>query len=91
MVVLVVRYCQPCPQGVKIPYTFLEQSMVTLSLVIKKRWFGIMNRISLIVKEGPEGCVKCGLCEKRCPQHLSIREDLQKSLKIYKEVKASLK
>ncbi len=27
-------------------------------------------------------CKNCGLCEKKCPQHLAIRENLEKVCKI---------
>ena len=26
-------------------------------------------------------CVKCGACENACPQHISIREELEKAAK----------
>ena len=31
-------------------------------------------------------CINCGLCEKACPQHLSIRKDLQQILKDYDKI-----
>ena len=35
-----------------------------------------------MVRDGKtaEACKKCGKCEQACPQHLNIREDLQKVL-----------
>jgi hypothetical protein len=26
----------------------------------------------------PKNCIKCGKCEQACPQHLHIREDLER-------------
>lgn len=33
-------------------------------------------------------CQQCGECEEKCPYHLSIREMLSESLKLYEELKA---
>ena len=69
------RYCtEVCPQGVKIPELFG-------CLNSKKRfnsWTADL-RYENIVKEsaGPAECVKCGMCENACPQHLQIRDLLE--------------
>lgn len=70
------RYCMPCPAGVNIPECF-------------KLW----NRYGVYGNEGdikwhvnndipadqrPDKCIKCGKCEKACPQKLQIRDDLEK-------------
>jgi hypothetical protein len=31
------------------------------------------------VKEKPENCIECGKCEKACPQHIAIRDNLKKA------------
>ena len=33
-------------------------------------------------KKGPDKCIKCGKCEEACPQHISIRDNLEKASKI---------
>ena len=72
------RYCMPCPFGVDIPGNFSvwnRYHMYQNYGVVKWNWDNM-------VKDGKtaEACKKCGKCEQACPQHLSIREDLQKVL-----------
>lgn len=72
------RYCMPCPFGVDIPGNFSvwnRYHMYRNYGVVKGNWDNM-------VKDGKtaEACKKCGKCEQACPQHLSIREDLQKVL-----------
>ena len=70
-------YCMPCPAGVDIPRNF-------------KLWntFYVYGNYSSVSweweNEMPEStrakyCIKCGKCEKLCPQKLNIREDLVKA------------
>lgn len=64
-------YCGPCPEGIDIP------SMFTIE--------GYLNRYDLTdwahmrynsLAKGAKDCVKCGVCEPRCPYDLPIREML---------------
>jgi hypothetical protein len=32
----------------------------------------------------PSDCVKCGACEKVCPQHITIRDELDKVVNAFK-------
>ena len=70
-------YCQPCPQNVDIPgafaaynHRFTEGKMVALKEYVMCT---AMRKDS----SAASNCIGCGACEKRCPQHLSIREELQ--------------
>ncbi|MBP5607475.1 MAG: aldo/keto reductase [Lachnospiraceae bacterium] len=70
------RYCMPCPFGVDIPGNFSvwnRYHMYQNYGVVKGQWEG-MGR------DGKQAisCKECGKCEKACPQHLSIREDLKR-------------
>jgi predicted aldo/keto reductase-like oxidoreductase len=70
-------YCMPCPHGVNIPgsfaayntsyfhglYTGLKQYTTGAAPLSQKPTFA-------------SNCVKCGACEKHCPQKLPIRDDL---------------
>ena len=70
------RYCMPCPFGVDIPGNFSAWNryhMYQNYSVVKWAWEG-MGRDG----KQASACQKCGKCEKACPQHLSIREDLEK-------------
>ncbi|MBR2528663.1 MAG: aldo/keto reductase [Blautia sp.] len=72
-------YCMPCPHGVDIPGAFRcynEMSMESKS-VGRNEYFQV---VSLRKKPAfPSQCVGCGRCEKHCPQHISIIEELKKA------------
>ncbi len=69
-------YCMPCPKGVDIPgsfrcynarysegfYTGMKEYVMTTTLRGKRA--------------NASQCVKCGRCEKHCPQGISIRTEL---------------
>ena len=70
------RYCMPCPAGVDIPGCFSVWNtyhMYQNYYAVNWAWEHEM---------GPEhqakNCIKCGKCEKLCPQKLQIRKDLEK-------------
>lgn len=77
------NYCMPCPQEVNIPHIF--------QLMNYYRVYGIRdyakNGYSQIGKgwnrgKNADACVGCGACEKKCPQHLAIREELKKCAEV---------
>jgi len=74
------EYCMPCPKGVKIPNIFrsLDNAAVFNTLpAFKERYAKMIEK-----GEAANNCVKCGLCEKACPQHIAIRTKLEE---IHKE------
>lgn len=79
------KYCMPCPAGVNIPKNFSvwnTYAMYGNKEKAKKEWFVNMEESSLADK-----CVKCGKCEKECPQKISIREDLVRVREAMEEVR----
>ena len=76
------NYCMPCPHNVNIPACFsacntsytigfydgLKQYVTSTGILHPARYFGAGN------------CKECGICEKKCPQHIPIT----KSLKVVK-------
>ena len=69
-------YCAPCPQGINIPQNFL--------LANYKRKYGLADWAKVrydALGTTAEKCVKCGICETRCPYDLPIREMLEKVAK----------
>ncbi len=73
-------YCQPCPKGINIPrifqaYTYLN--VYGLKDLAKNTWQGYLNN-----EKNPgvtsDACINCGYCERKCPQHLKVRELLKK-------------
>lgn len=77
------KYCQPCPVGIEIPRIF---NMFTYHNV-----YGLTDHAKHMFKEYVdkggklrEACVNCGMCESKCPQHLRIREELDKVEAIFR-------
>lgn len=70
------RYCMPCPAGVDIPGNFRVWNtyhMYQNYNMVKNRWENGLGE-----EKQAKNCIKCGKCEKACPQKLSIREELEK-------------
>ncbi len=69
-------YCMPCPAGVEIPRNFRiwnTYHMYRNYDMVKGEWEKHMGE-----EHKAKNCIKCGKCEKVCPQKLSIRDDLEK-------------
>ena len=72
-------YCMPCPKGVDIPTCF--------SAYNARYAFGFIDGMSEYVQNtglttpkqsDASKCVSCGICEKHCPQSISIAKELKK-------------
>ena len=73
------RYCMPCPKGVDIPGIFSSYNlMYTESKLSGRRHFAQAVALSAEPAFASQ-CVKCGKCEKHCPQGIPIREKLQEA------------
>lgn len=71
------KYCQPCPAGIEIPAIF---NMYTYHNVYGLKDHAQKMFAEYLKKDGKlsDACLNCGKCEKKCPQHLQIREHLKK-------------
>ncbi|KIR03726.1 Fe-S oxidoreductase [Lachnospiraceae bacterium TWA4] len=76
------NYCaKVCPEDIGISGTFTAMNILNLynnkaAAVHQENWLvGGHGR-----KKATE-CVKCGACEEACPQHISIREELERCVK----------
>ena len=71
------RYCMPCPRGVNIPGNFTAYNIYrgsgNVNWVFLNAYFGLLTE-----QEFSSNCVSCGLCEKKCPQHIRIPHELKK-------------
>ena len=70
------EYCLPCPRGVAIPGNFRAYN--EFNMFDRLSEFPERYRNDFVNADRDAGrCVRCGLCETQCPQHLPIRDWLQ--------------
>ena len=70
------NYCMPCPKGVDIPATFRAWNRMYTETRSGAR-SEYMQTVGLRKEPAfASQCVKCGKCERHCPQHLPIRKAL---------------
>lgn len=66
------RYCLPCPAGIEIPSI--------MGAIAQSRFWGLegaaRNTIRDLKGSKADACTRCGECEKRCTQHLSVMEEM---------------
>ena len=74
------NYCMPCPKRVNIPDGF-----AAYNASYANGWItGMAQYVNSTNALRPDGsmrvsnCVRCGICEKKCPQHIRIMDDLGK-------------
>ena len=70
------NYCMPCPAGVNIPYNFKIWN--TYGIYENKGGSKWKWNNNIEEKQKAKSCIKCGKCEKVCPQKLPIREHLDR-------------
>jgi predicted aldo/keto reductase-like oxidoreductase len=71
------EYCLPCPSGVDIPGVFSRYNAG-----IMFRNFDQPKRSYMFLSSAGRGaskCIACGACEKKCPQHIGVIENLKVS------------
>ncbi len=74
------RYCmEVCPKNIAIPDYF---GLLNLYAVTGRKTNMYYQRYSLNHGKASE-CVKCGLCENNCPQHIPIRKMLEEFAVLY--------
>lgn len=75
-----LRLLPACPKGINIPRIFQAytyHNVYGLHELAKKTYLSYVNDEK---KPGAtsKDCVGCGYCERKCPQHLKVRELLKK-------------
>lgn len=76
------KYClEECPVNVNIPAYF---GLLNLYRTLGKKTNMYYERAVFGHAKASE-CLKCGKCEKICPQHISIREKLEKFAELYEK------
>lgn len=78
------KYCQPCPSGIEIPKIF---NMFTYHNVYGLTEHAQKMFDEYVEKGGKlrESCINCGYCERKCPQHLQIRQELDKVEALFRD------
>ncbi len=76
------RYCMPCPQGVDIPGTFAAYNRCYSEGKIAGMKEYIMTNAIRKEPASASQCIECGACERHCPQHIQIRQELKNARKI---------
>ena len=78
------KYCQPCPAEINIPRIFEIYTYYNV--------YGLKDHAKNMMRDYKNrggktfaDCIGCGACEDKCPQHLAIRENLEKVMKIFEE------
>lgn len=76
------NYCaKVCPQDIGISGSFTALNYLTLygdkaAAKQQENWL-----VNMHGRKPAAACVKCGACEKACPQHIKIRDELEKVAK----------
>lgn len=74
-------YCMPCPQGIDIPGTFrCYNEMYTEKPKVGRKEY-LMTTAFRKHQNPSSGCIRCGKCERLCPQKIAIRDELSKAAK----------
>ena len=70
-------YCMPCPKGVYIPGTFAAYNR----RYSENKFWGLMDYLICTSlrknSAAASNCIECGKCEKHCPQHIQIQQELK--------------
>ena len=65
----------PCPNGVNIPMNF---SMYNDTFMFKDpEMASMLYNFLLAPEQRASGCLECGECEEKCPQQISIMDELK--------------
>ena len=77
-------YCQPCPKGIQIPKIFQFYTYHNVYGLHELAGKSFRNYVNNEKTPGAtsKDCVNCGYCEKKCPQHLKVRELLKKAERV---------
>jgi predicted aldo/keto reductase-like oxidoreductase len=83
------EYCMPCPNEVNIPFIFtaLMYYQVYNQKERARLYYKNIGNVEEYYPPGKDAtaCVECGECEKKCPQKVSIIEQLKKAHQVLSE------
>jgi predicted aldo/keto reductase-like oxidoreductase len=71
------NYCMPCPQNIDIPGCFAAyNASYAISRGTGIQQYLVNAKSFTRNPAGASSCIKCGKCEKHCPQNIPIRNSL---------------
>lgn len=75
------NYCMPCPQNLNIPELFkmMNYHRVYQITDYARSEYAKIGTVPWMQYANAAACVDCGVCEKKCPQKLAIREQLKQT------------
>lgn len=77
------RYCVPeCPKKIMIPSVFTVYNMAK-QFGVNEQTTRNYHNVTGQDRGKASDCIKCGKCEKQCPQHLEIRELMETIAKTF--------
>ena len=77
------RYCiDGCPSNINIPEIFKALNAKKLS---KNDWLSEDHYSMVTQNSKASSCIKCGMCESVCPQHLHIIEFLEEAVEVFEK------
>lgn len=79
------RYCQPCPKGIDIPQIFQSytyHNVYGLDEAAKSTYQRYLKGQNGKPGATSKDCINCGYCERKCPQHIKVREELKRVEKV---------
>lgn len=78
------NYCaKVCPKDIGISGTFTAENMYTLYGDLDAAKHNLSWLVDGHGRKPAADCVKCGACEKVCPQHIAIRAELEKAADVF--------
>ena len=72
-------YCQPCPEGVKIPVVLRSESFINR---MSKSQLNDTDHWSYQALTSGYECINCGKCIEKCPYNLNIPELIKENIEI---------
>ena len=80
-------YCMPCSQGIDIPGTFrCYNEMYTEKPKVGRKEY-LMTTAFRKHQNPASGCIRCGRCERLCPQKIAIREELKQAARELEDIR----
>lgn len=74
-------HCAPCPKEISVAdvtkYLNLAKAQKDVPETVREHYH--------LLKHKASECVKCGMCETRCPFHVQVRENMEEAVKVFGE------